>query len=50
MWECDVRFTRDKEIVVIHDATVDRTTDGTGAVRDFTYSQLAKLDAGVVFS
>ena len=50
MWECDVRFTRDKEIVVIHDATVDRTTDGTGAVRDFTYSQLAKLDAGSWFS
>jgi glycerophosphoryl diester phosphodiesterase len=46
MLEMDVRATRDGEVVVIHDATVDRTTDGTGPVAAFTYDQLARLDAG----
>lgn len=43
--ELDVQFTKDGEIVVIHDETVDRTTNGTGAVKDFTYEELRKLDA-----
>lgn len=44
--EIDVHQTKDGEVVVIHDATVDRTTDGTGAVADFTLAELKKLDAG----
>ncbi len=34
------------ELIVIHDSTVDRTTDGTGALSRFTVEELAKLDAG----
>ena len=46
--ELDIQMTRDNEIVVIHDERVDRTTDGAGYVKDFTYSQLRQLaiDAG----
>ncbi len=47
--ELDVHLSKDGELVVIHDDTVDRTTDGHGAVRDFTVEQLKKLDAGVKF-
>jgi len=49
MLEMDVRTTRDGEVVVIHDATVDRTTDGTGPVASFTYPELERLDAGARF-
>ena len=41
--ELDVQLTSDGEIVVIHDTTLDRTTSGTGNVRDFTLSELKKL-------
>jgi glycerophosphoryl diester phosphodiesterase len=44
--ELDVRRSADGEIVCIHDATVDRTTDGTGAVADLTLAELRALDAG----
>ncbi len=44
--EFDVQMTKDGELVVIHDETVDRTTDGTGAVRDLTLQQIRSLDAG----
>ncbi|MCD6529306.1 glycerophosphodiester phosphodiesterase [Candidatus Bathyarchaeota archaeon] len=44
--EVDVHLTRDCEIVVIHDDKVDRTTDGHGYVREFTFEELRKLDAG----
>jgi glycerophosphoryl diester phosphodiesterase len=44
--EIDVRLSKDKELVVIHDATVDRTTDGIGPVCDFTVDELKQLDAG----
>ncbi|MDH5643984.1 MAG: glycerophosphodiester phosphodiesterase family protein [Gemmatimonadota bacterium] len=44
--EFDVRLTRDRVAVVIHDDTVDRTTDGSGAVRDMVLDELADLDAG----
>ena len=44
--ETDIRVTRDGELVLIHDATVDRTTNGTGRVCDFTLEELQKLDAG----
>ncbi len=44
--ECDVRLSRDGRIVVIHDAKVDRTTDGSGRVADLTLTELRALDAG----
>lgn len=44
--ELDVHRTADGEIVVIHDATVDRTTDGRGAVAGMTLAEIRKLDAG----
>lgn len=47
--ECDVHLSRDGIPVVIHDKTVDRTTNGTGLVRDLTAAELAALDAGYHF-
>jgi glycerophosphoryl diester phosphodiesterase len=44
--EIDVQRSKDGELVVIHDTTVDRTTDGTGKVGDLTLQQLQQLDAG----
>lgn len=44
--ECDVRRTRDGHLVVIHDAAVDRTTDGRGLVESLTLDALRRLDAG----
>lgn len=44
--EMDVQPSADSAIVVIHDATVDRTTDGRGRVDSFTLEELRKLDAG----
>lgn len=46
MLECDLRRTRDGEIVAIHDETVDRTTDGRGRVADLALDALRRLDAG----
>jgi glycerophosphoryl diester phosphodiesterase len=43
--EIDVQLTKDGEVVVIHDESVDRTTNGTGFVKDLTYKELRKLDA-----
>ncbi|MBP1849144.1 glycerophosphodiester phosphodiesterase [Rhizobium halophytocola] len=48
--ELDVRETADGALVVIHDATLERTTNGTGAVTDRTLAQLKTLDAGSWFS
>jgi glycerophosphoryl diester phosphodiesterase len=47
--ELDVHLSADGRPVVIHDARVDRTTDGTGAVSRFTVDQLQSLDAGSWF-
>ena len=47
--ELDVHLTRDDHLVVIHDATVDRTTNGTGPVADQTLTVLQTLDAGAWF-
>mgnify|MGYP001583550457 CR=1 FL=1 len=47
--EIDVQQTSDSELVIIHDATIDRTTNGKGKVKDFTYEQLRQLDAGSWF-
>lgn len=48
--ELDVHRTRDGVVVVCHDATVDRTTDGAGAIVDMTFKQLQRLDAGYRFT
>jgi glycerophosphoryl diester phosphodiesterase len=44
--EVDVRTTSDGYLVVLHDATLDRTTDGTGPVGDHTLEELRRFDAG----
>lgn len=44
--EVDLRATKDGQIVILHDETVDRTTNGQGQVTDFTLNALKKLDAG----
>ena len=50
MIELDVCMTSDRIPVVIHDSTLERTTDGKGKVSEKTYSELQKLDAGSWFS
>ena len=47
--ELDVQLTKDGKVVVIHDETVDRTTNGKGAVRNYVYEDLCKLDASYKF-
>jgi glycerophosphoryl diester phosphodiesterase len=47
--ETDLQLSRDAHFVAIHDATVNRTTNGQGAVHDMTLSELRKLDAGSWF-
>jgi len=47
--ELDVHSTRDAKIVVIHDPTLDRTTDRNGRVLDFTWDAIKKVDAGFLF-
>lgn len=47
--ELDVHLTSDGHIVVIHDETVDRTTDGTGPVTSHTLEEIRALDAGTRF-
>jgi glycerophosphoryl diester phosphodiesterase len=49
MAEIDVRLTADGRLAVIHDATLERTTDGTGLVAARTMAELAELDAGAWF-
>lgn len=41
--ELDVQMTKDGQVVVIHDETIDRVSDGTGAVRDYTLEELKKF-------
>lgn len=48
--EIDVRTTRDGKLVIMHDRTVDRTTNGSGAVNELTLAAIRKLDAGAKFS
>ncbi len=48
--EMDVRMTADGEFVIMHDATVDRTTDGRGLVSRMTLAEIKALDAGSWFS
>jgi glycerophosphoryl diester phosphodiesterase len=44
--ECDVHLSSDGRLVVIHDHTLERTTNGKGLVRDHTAAELRRLDAG----
>ena len=44
--EMDIHSTKDGEIVIMHDKTVDRTTNGTGPIQSFTLAELKQLDAG----
>ncbi len=44
--EFDLRVTKDEQVIVIHDETVDRTTDGTGKTTDLTLEEIKTLDAG----
>ena len=48
--ELDVQLSRDGVPVVIHDEQVDRTTDGTGWVKDLTLAELRKLDASYLYA
>lgn len=50
MVELDCQMTRDGAVVVIHDETLDRTTDGKGRVREHTLKEVKSLDAGSWFS
>lgn len=45
--ELDARLTQDGKIIIMHDASVDRTTNGKGKVRDLTFAEILGLDAGV---
>ncbi len=47
--ETDLHLSRDAHFVAIHDATVNRTTNGQGAVHDMTLAELRRLDAGSWF-
>lgn len=46
MFEFDVKLSGDGVLLLMHDATLDRTTDGTGRVAGFAFGELARLDAG----
>ena len=44
--ECDVQLTGDNQIVILHDETIDRLSNGKGYVKDFTYEELTKFNFG----
>ncbi|HHV95982.1 MAG TPA: hypothetical protein GXX37_05835 [Clostridiaceae bacterium] len=48
--ELDIWASTDGELVVCHDDSVDRTTDGHGKIANLTYEEIAKMDAGIKFS
>ena len=48
--EIDIHSTADGVLVVCHDETVDRTTNGSGRIQDYTFADLQKLDAGYRFT
>ena len=50
MVECDVTLSKDGEVVVIHDDTLDRTTNGRGKIQKKSLAELRSLDAGTWFS
>ena len=48
--EVDLQMTKDGKLIAMHDETVDRTTNGTGLVKDYTLEQIKALDAGSWFN
>lgn len=48
--EIDLQMTKDGKLIAMHDEKVDRTTDGTGYVKDFTLEEIKQLDAGSWFN
>ncbi|WP_439116340.1 glycerophosphodiester phosphodiesterase [Paludifilum halophilum] len=48
--EIDLQMTQDGRLIAMHDETLDRTTDGTGLVKDHTLAEIKKLDAGSWFN
>ncbi|RDZ11766.1 glycerophosphodiester phosphodiesterase [Priestia megaterium] len=48
--ELDLQMTKDGQLIVMHDEKVDRTTNGTGWVKDYTLADIKKLDAGSWFN
>jgi len=49
MVEFDLHLSKDEKLFVIHDSSVDRTTDGNGDLKDLSYKEIKKLDAGSWF-
>ena len=47
--ELDIQLTKDGEIVIMHDEAIDRTTNGSGWIKDYTLAQLKELSVGVNF-
>ena len=47
--ELDVQLSRDGELVVAHDETIDRVSNGTGYIKDYTLAQLKKLSFNRLF-
>lgn len=48
--EVDLQMTKDGELIAMHDETLDRTTNGTGLVKDYTLEEIKELDAGSWFN
>jgi glycerophosphoryl diester phosphodiesterase len=48
--EIDLQMTKDGELIAMHDETIDRTTDGTGPIKDYTLEELKSFDAGSWFN
>jgi glycerophosphoryl diester phosphodiesterase len=47
--ECDVQMTKDGKLIICHDELLDRTTDGKGFIKDKSYEEIRRLDAGSWF-
>ncbi|MUV37093.1 Glycerophosphodiester phosphodiesterase [Lentibacillus sp. JNUCC-1] len=47
--ETDIQQTKDGHLIIMHDSTVNRTTNGTGKVSDLTLNEIRQLDAGIIF-
>lgn len=48
--EVDLQMTKDGDLIAMHDETLDRTTNGTGQVKDYTLEEIKELDAGSWFN
>lgn len=48
-FECDLQFTKDGVPVILHDDTVDRTTNGAGRIRDLLFREVRQLNAAAKF-